>query len=121
MGISINNNKDLYRAYELIYYYIDNKKYPEKINSIKKEIRAYIKKTNKRKFIKGSDDYYVELITMPEWIRTFDDAEWYFNEHILLKYIPSQYDCTGQLFTCRYKITERNGKYICYHFVGIDV
>lgn len=120
--LSIRNIRDLRIAYELIYYCIDGKKHPDKIADLKRKIRAYNKKkNNERKFINGTDDYYVELITMPEWIKSFDDAEYYFNENIVLKYIPSQYDCTGQLFTCRYKIVKRNERFICYHFVSIDV
>lgn len=117
--ISINNNEDLRMAYRLVNYIDANKR--EVIDSIKREIRVYVKKSNERKIIRNHYDSWIEVIVLPNWIKSSKEAEWYFHDMIMMEYEPCEYDCTGQLFTRYHKIAERNGKFICYHFVCMDV
>ena len=35
--------------------------------------------------------------------------------------VPSQYDCTGQLFTNWFKLIRRRGHWFAYHSIGRDV
>ena len=44
----------------------------------------------------------------------FDEYEWIHAE-------PSQYDCTGQVFTSWRHIFPRNGRFYVYHCFGVDV
>ena len=53
--------------------------------------------------------------------KTKKDAVSYFEEEEYMTCIPSQYDCTGQRFTCWYRIAKQNGRFYAYHCVGADV
>lgn len=90
----------------------------------KRAIRDFYKRQNARDRRCIDDDpygYYTMLIEAPEWVATHDDAEEWFHECEEMHYIPSQYDCTGQHFTIRYKLVKRRGRWYCYHRVGIDI
>ena len=59
---------------------------------------------------------------LPEYIKTFEEAEEYFDEYERLYYKPSAYDCTGQLFTGYHKIFRKpDGRFWCYHGIDRDV
>ena len=94
----------------------------EQVQELKKSIREYSKRKSDRKYFGESDyEYYKVLIELPEYITNKEDAEEYFKENEFMTCRPSQYDCTGQHFTLRYKIFKRNGKYMAYHECGVDV
>ena len=125
----IRNNRDLKRAYESLFIYNEiSNEYGETdllktcIKDQKRKIRAYIHKPTDRRLIKDNGiDGYVEKILLPNTLRTKKDAVSYFEEEEYMTCIPSQYDCTGQRFTCWYRIAEQNGRFYAYHCVGADV
>ena len=101
------------------------KKIEDKISEMKKQLRAENRakmKNNNRKVIKDYGiDGFIELIQLPEEIKTKEDAvDWFeYNEYREMR--PCAYDCTGQLFTGWFKIFQRNGRFIAYHCVNADV
>ena len=100
------------------------KKRKEYLVSLKKDTRDYYKRTaNKdRSLIKDYGvDGYVELIELPEYLETKDDAREYFDEEEWIHAYPSMYDCTGQRFTNWAKIFQRRGRWMAYHRVSFDV
>jgi hypothetical protein len=81
-----------------------------------------------RRIIKdGGMDGYTELVSIPEVFDTLEDtedgpgAESFFRDFFYREVRPSMYDCTGQSFTCWYKLFKRNGQFWAYHSVGFDV
>lgn len=117
-------------AYDELYFWINNRescknkrKVDELILKYKRDIRAYHKDTEAkgrviRDYEDGSEIVKVEL---PPDIVSKEDAENFFNKYMRIEMRPSQYDCTGQLFTSWHRVFMVNGKYICYHCIGIDV
>lgn len=94
----------------------------ENIIDLKRTIREYAHRKSDRKYFAESDyGYYKLLIELPEYIKTYEDADEYFKEEEFMTCRPSQYDCTGQHFTLRYKIFKRNGRFMAYHECGMDV
>ena len=75
----------------------------------------------RRKMVKDDGDAYTELIALPEDCKTDDDAVGFFRDWLLIECRPSQYDCTGQLFTAWYKVFKRGGRFMAYHRVCADV
>lgn len=96
----------------------------EEIKKTKKEIREEHRKqgADTGRVIKSDWDSYITLeeLKIPADY-TYDDAVEYFEEYEVIHMVPSQYDCTGQLFTSWYKIFKRNGKWMAYHAVNADV
>lgn len=96
----------------------------EEIKKTKKEIREEHRKqdTDTGRVIKSDWDSYITLeeLKIPADY-THDDAVEYFDKYEVIHMVPSQYDCTGQLFTSWYKIFKRNGKWMAYHAVNADV
>lgn len=94
------------------------------ILNIKSEIREHYKNENRKDPVSIIDSndygYYTELIKLPEFIKTENEADYYFKYHYYSEYIPSQYDCTGQHFTIWYKIVKRSYGYVVFNHVGID-
>lgn len=97
----------------------------EHIKSIKRDIRGYFKKKSQKpqkRLVKDNGiDGFIELIQLPGFLKNVEDAKEYFDENEVMICRPSMYDCTGQLFTCWYKIIERHGRMFAYHCVGCDV
>lgn len=94
----------------------------ENIIDLKRTIREYAHRKSDRKYFAESDyGYYKLLIELPEYIKTYEDADEYFKEEEFMTCRPSQYDCIGQHFTLRYKIFKRNGRFMAYHECGMDV
>ena len=87
----------------------------------KKSLRQFLKRIPSERIIKGDVDGYVSLIELPERIKDKVTATDYFEDQERLVYVPSPYDCTGQKFTCWYKLFERRGRWMAYHCVGLDV
>lgn len=88
----------------------------------KKSLRKFLKKESNERIVKDEGiDGYISLITLPEWIDNKDAAELYFENEKRLVCYPSQFDCTGQAFTCWYKLLKRRGRWMAYHCVRFDV
>ena len=119
---TVNNKVDLRLAWWAIKFWKELK--PESAVEIKKNIRSYYKEQNEHKkyhLDKGDYDRYILLVTLPEWIETEDEAHEYFDACEYMKYYPSQYDCTGQHFTQWYRIFKRNGRWMAYHCICVDI
>ena len=72
-------------------------------------------------------DYYdgscIQLEQLPDELDSYTEGEvqeWFmWNRYMTAT--PSQYDCTGQLFTNWFKLTRRRGHWFAYHSIGRDV
>ena len=125
----IYNDRDLRRAYEhlnlikeLSAQHTLNEGTRAYSNDLKRAIRKYTNRTKDRHLVKDYGiDGYVELIQLPANLSDFASAEEYFNSEERMVCIPSQYDCTGQLFTCWHKIFKRRDRFYAYHCIGVDV
>ena len=96
---------------------------PEKIAELKRKLRGYLSKPIKeerRCIYEDNYGYYVMLVRLPEFLKSAEDAEEYFDEFERLEYIPSPYDCTGQHFTVGHKIFKRRGRFYVYHSIAVD-
>lgn len=89
----------------------------------KKAIRDYNKQpfTDYRCIKNYGIDGGIYLIKVPENIRTDWGARQWFMENEYSEYVPSPYDCTGQVSTRWWKLIKRNNKYYIYHSVSVDV
>lgn len=127
----IGNKRDLQIAYGLLLLLrqsvgiVDDRGAAEReIVRLKREIRRFLRPQKHRtthRIIRGDSDGYLEIVTLPDRIDSLEGASEYFENHERREYIPSQYDCTGQLFTSWYKPFKRRGRYYCYHRVLADV
>ena len=91
---------------------------------IKREIRDFRDKTKEpwRTAVKNDYDSVWFKFALPEAINTEEQAEDWFDRWERIEAKPSQYDCTGQQFTARYKLFQKpDGRWWCYHLVCIDV
>ena len=73
--------------------------------------------------VRNDSDGYTVLIVMADEDTFTDEAEAdaYFEDRFFIQMAPSQYDCTGKLFTSWYKCFRRHGKWMAYHSVSADV
>lgn len=127
-----NRGMSLRRMYETLRGYrelakefgLDDAEIENSLIKWKRRIRTKIKKNteeqNERKVVKNWGDGCVFLIRLGEF-NFLGDADDYFMWNEYHEYIPSQYDCTGQLFTNWYHIFKRHGVYYAYHSVSLDV
>ena len=106
---------------------IDIDRYNDFINEIKKEIRDYYKRDERKEWLIRDDgiDGGIVLFELPSEINSikidsFELAEEYFKAYEYRKCRPSMYDCTGQVFTSWYKIIKRNNKFYAYHCISFD-
>ena len=98
----------------------------ERIIECKKEIRKRNKlKDERRDYILVKDygiDGSVIKFPLPEHIETEDEAREYFDEYERIHFKPTPYDCSGQQFTSWYKVFQKpDGRFWCYHSIGVDV
>lgn len=106
---------------------IDKVDNPEKLQrslvDLKREMRTFSHRpVSERRIIHGDGiDGYTELLPLPEYIETMDEAVSYFEDYEYRPYYPSAYDCTGQTFTSWYKVFVRGGRFWAYHRVSVDV
>ncbi len=95
-------------------------------DEIKRALRRFYKKVcekaNSGETRFGDWDWYTHKYPLPEAIKTKEEAVEYFEEYEYMECEPSQYDCTGQLFTSRYCVFQKpDGRWWCYHVVCMDV
>ena len=118
----IKNREQLDFAYILIRTMADS--FPrEYVDSIKRAVRRYINKDTAldRRIVSSDYDGMMVLVQLPDGIHAREDAELYFEENEVMEAIPSQYDCTGQLFTSWYHLFQRHGQWFAYHQICADV
>ena len=100
----------------------DIRKTEDWLKEIKRETRAYVNKPKRDvRVIQREFDCWVELYALPEYLTTLEDAAEYFDEYEWIHAEPSQYDCTGQVFTSWRHIFPRNGRFYVYHCLAVDV
>ncbi len=126
----VRNNNDARLAFDLINF-VNNyaKEHPAmdlrnnpNIIDAKRKLRAFINKPKNETLVKDYGiDGYISLIRLPKKLETEEAARNYFEEEEYLVCRPSQYDCTGQAFTCWYKLFKRQGSWMAYHRVAFDV
>jgi len=126
----ITEKRDLKIAYDTINLYKEaSNRFPEKkeiikahIDDLKKDIRKYYKEQRTMTLVKDYGiDGYIELVALPSFIKTKEEADMYFEENNALRISPSIYDCTGRAFTGWFKTFLRRGRYMAYHSVCFDV
>ena len=68
-------------------------------------------------------DVGIQLEQLPDELDSYteDEAQEWFMWNRYRNAAPSQYDCTGQLFTNWFKLTRRRGHWFAYHSIGRDV
>ena len=132
----IQDKKDLRFKYEILLLLnriknesssIDLDSYNDSVYKIKKEIRDYYKRDERKEWLIRDDgiDGGIVLFELPSEINSikidsFELAEEYFKAYEYRKCRPSMYDCTGQVFTSWYKIIKRNNKFYAYHCISFD-
>lgn len=94
----------------------------EKIIEIKRTLRKYLHRprSESRVVCDNGIDGCIILTPLPETIMTAEDADSYFMENEYMERSYSAYDCTGRIFTCWYKIFQRNGRFWVYHNIRCD-
>ena len=118
----INSYTDLKVAYEILEIAYESGR-SQKAVDLKREMRAFFHRPVSERRIVQDDgiDGYTELLPLPEYIETMDEAVTYFEDYEYRRYYPSAYDCTGQAFTSWYKVFVRGGRFWVYHRVSVDV
>ena len=103
----------------------ENPEAKERCDEIKRAIRRFYKKVCTPKNWRVVKDYGIDgavlLLTLPEGIGSLDEAVRYMEENEVMEYEPSPYDCTGQQFTSWFKCFVRNGRWMAYHRISVDV
>lgn len=118
----INSYTDLKVAYEILEIAYESGR-SQKAADLKREMRTFFHRPVSERRIVQDDgiDGYTELLPLPEYIETMDEAVSYFEDYEYRRYYPSAYDCTGQAFTSWYKVFVRGGRFWAYHRVSVDV
>lgn len=68
----------------------------------------------------GDDCQVVEIITLPDHVRSRADAVDYVEDRVVIAPPRSPYDCTGEWFTARYHVGVIGGRWTCWHEVHVD-
>lgn len=93
----------------------------EVLQEQKRYLRKYLKKENDTFLVRdfGMNGYIEKFYIEAE---NMEEAENIFDEQYRLIYYPSQYDCTGQLFTgCHWIFkTKYENVFVIYHRVCVD-
>lgn len=105
---------------------IESPEAKERHDEIKRAIRRFYKKVCDKAAVGetgfGEYDYFTRKYPLPEYIETKAEAEEYFEEYEWMHCHPSQYDCTGQIFTTRYCVFQKpDGRWWVYHCMAMDV
>ena len=118
----IRSRENLEFAYAVIHTLADSLP-REYVDDVKRSVRRYLNKNayQDRRIISSDSDGMMVLVQLPESIQTREGAEEYFEANEVMEAIPSQYDCTGQLFTSWYHLFQRNGRWCAYHRICADV
>ena len=96
----------------------------DRIAEVKKALRAFYHKGDEYPEMRvfcNDNDGAIELYPLPDDIKTEEEAVDYFMEYEYIHYRPTYYDCTGQVFTSRFKVFNRFGQFWVYHILSRDV
>ena len=86
----------------------------------KREVRKLSRRPGRRIF-HATWDAFTEIVPLPEWISSREEAEEYIHDEIRIPYVYGPYDCTGQLFTYWTHAAYLGGRWVCYHRITADV
>lgn len=120
----VRNTRDLRIAYGILRIAGrgNTGEFAEKLAELKQEIRKFNKRSSDRRIVKDNGiDGFVELVELPEYLKSTEDATEYFEEYEVRHAMPSMYDCTGQAFTSWFKVFKRHNKFFAYHSICFDV
>lgn len=133
--MNITSTKDLKFAYSFRRFLQEERPGDPKLtDDLIREMSEAIHKYNRKQALRAAaesdrrivKDYgidgFVLRIDLPEELRSKDEARAWFEEYEVLRYRPTYYDCTGQLFTSWYSIFKHPTKdhFIAYHSVACD-
>lgn len=130
--VHIRNNSDLKAAFEILWEMKGLTPLPgregavqEHIRELKKDVRDYFRQQGKEydRHIICDDGIngYTELVRLPDSLYTKDSAETYFRENEVLWCPDLPGGCSGQPFTCWYRIVCRQSRIWAFHRVSYDV
>ena len=120
----VRNNYGVIKVINDIYIKEKMKKPKDLLDAYKRGIRDYFKRKDmelERRTIYADYDGYIELLQLPEEVKTLEIAKTWFDVNERRVCRPSMYDCTGQRFTGGTKFVKRNGRWWVYHTVYLDV
>lgn len=120
----VRNNYGVIKVINDIYNKEKMKKPKDLLDAYKRGIRDYFKRKDmelERRTIYADYDGYIELLKLPEEVKTLEIAKTWFDVNERRVCRPSMYDCTGQRFTGGIKFVKRNGRWWVYHTVYLDV
>ena len=124
MITNIENDRELRCVYEILGMLAERttSNVQERVARIKKAIRKYRDRPVSHEQIVRSDcDSLLVVFPLDKDLKTAEEADDYFLDHYYREFIPSMYDCTGQVFTTWYKIFRRRGQFWVYNATAIDV
>lgn len=120
----VRNNYGAIKVINDIYSKAKMEKPYDLLDAYKRGIRDYFKRKDaklERRIIHADCDGYVELLQLPEEVKTLEIAKTWFDVNERRVCRPSMHDCTGQRFTGGTKFVKRNGRWWVYHTVYLDV
>ena len=120
----VRNNYGVIKVINDIYNKEKMKKPKDLLDAYKRGIRDYFKRKDmelERRTIYADYDGYIELLQLPEEVKTLEIAKTWFDVNERRVCRPSMYDCTGQRFTGGTKFVKRNGRWWVYHTVYLDI
>lgn len=120
----VRNNYGAMKIINDVYSKAKMEKPYDLLDAYKRGIRDYFKRKDaelERRIIYGNYDGYIELLQLPEEVKTLEIAKTWFDVNERRVCRPSMYDCTGQKFTGGTTFVERNGRWWIYHTVYLDV
>lgn len=126
---AIRNDRDLRVAYEILSILADkgleaknSEKLKEHTIRIKRAIREYQGcRFDHAQVVRSDYDSLLVVFPLPDHLENIEDATAYFLDNYFREAYPSDYDCTGQIFTIWYKIFRRRGQFWAYHSTAMDV
>lgn len=120
----VRNNYGAIKVINDVYSKAKMEKPKDLLDAYKRGIRDYFKRKDtelERRTIYADCDGYIELLQLPEEVKTLEIAKTWFDVNERRVCRPSIYDCTGQKFTGGTTFVERNGRWWVYHTVYLDV
>lgn len=118
----ITSEKEWRNAYLLLHALAD---FPEteRVRAVRLDARRFSHRQRRERVIRYYEDgscVTLERLPVPsEWEK--GDVEGWFTENRYIRSANSAYDCTGEAFTCWFKVFRRRGCWFAYHSIGLDV
>ncbi len=119
---TIRDRHELGVAFEIVRIGEDEGVSPVKLISVKRAIRSYCRHPAEPFVIwnGGESVTTIEKLPIPDdWSK--EDATGWFMANRYCEATPSQFDCTGQIFTTNFVIFRRRGSWWVYHSTAMDV